>query len=208
MILAAALSCLIQQPAAPAKPDAQAKPELHAKSEAQAKSEPAPRLSVDQVRTAAQVIGLDFTDAELELMRKSVGEQIDSYAKMQTVALDNAVAPAFVFSPLLPGMKVRSPRFEPREIVLPDVLASSGIRRPANLEDLAFADIPTLAALLKSRQVTSVDLTKMYLGRLKRLDAKLHAVINYTEERALAQAAERDREIAEGKWRGLLHGLP
>ncbi|HEV8112380.1 MAG TPA: amidase [Planctomycetota bacterium] len=102
-------------------------------------------------------------------------------------------------------MKVASPSFQPKPIALPD---ASKLERPANLEDLAFADIPTLAALVKSRKITCLDLTKMYLARLKRLDAKLHMIVNLTEERALAQAAERDKELADGKWRGLLHGIP
>ncbi len=102
-------------------------------------------------------------------------------------------------------MKVAPPAFEPKPIALPDV---STFVRPSNLEVLAFSDIPTLAALVKARKISCVDLTKMYLARLKRLDAKLHMIVNLTEERALAQAAERDRELADGKWRGLLHGIP
>jgi Asp-tRNA(Asn)/Glu-tRNA(Gln) amidotransferase A subunit family amidase len=161
-----------------------------------------PRLSTEQIRIAGEVEGLDFTPAELELMRKSVGDQLDTYERLWKLPIDNSLAPALTFSPLLPGMRVSPPRFQPKSIPLPEVA------RPANLEDLAFADIPTLASLVKSRKVSSVELTRMYLARLKRLDAKLHMVIHLTEDRALAQAAERDRELAGGTWRGMLHGLP
>ena len=65
-----------------------------------------------------------------------------------------------------------------------------------------------LAELVKTQKVSSVALTKMYLARLKRYDPKLHFVITLTEERALKQAADADREIAAGKYRGPLHGIP
>ncbi len=65
-----------------------------------------------------------------------------------------------------------------------------------------------LAELVRTKKVKSVELTKMYLARLKRLDAKLHCVITLTEERALQQAITADVEIAAGKYRGPLHGIP
>src|ERR1043165_6423428 len=172
---------------------------------AEKKPEPPPRLSVEQIRAAGETIGLEFTPDQLAQMRKSVSEQIETYEHLWKLQLDNSVAPAFVFSALLPGMKVAPPSFQPKPIALPD---ASKLERPANLEDLAYADIPTLAALIKSRKISCLELTKMYLARIKRLDAKLHMIVNLTEERALAQATERDKELAEGKWRGLLHGIP
>jgi hypothetical protein len=102
-------------------------------------------------------------------------------------------------------MKIVPPTFAPKPIELSD---AAKVERPANLEDLAYADIPTLAALVKAKKVSCVELAKLSLDRLKKLDAKLHMVVNLTEERALAQAAERDHELAQGKWRGLLHGSP
>ena len=65
-----------------------------------------------------------------------------------------------------------------------------------------------LAELVKTRKVTSTELTKMYIARLKKLDPVLHCVITLTEERALKQAAAADAEIAAGKYRGPLHGIP
>ncbi|MFQ5876408.1 MAG: amidase [Acidobacteriota bacterium] len=93
------------------------------------------------------------------------------------------------------GMKPR-----PRETTPPPV--------PADLDDLAFLPVTRLAALIKSRRITSVELTRMYLDRLKRLDPQLKCVITLTEELALEQAARADREIASGKYRGPLHGIP
>ena len=167
--------------------------------------EPPPRFTGDQIRAAGEVAGIGFTPDELAQMQKRVAEQIEGYERLWKLSIDNSVPPAFVFSPLLPGMKIVPPPFQPKPIELPDAVK---IERPADLEDLAYADIPTLAALVKAKKVSCVDLAKTSLARLKRLDAKLHMVVNLTEERALAQAAELDRELAQGKWRGLLHGLP
>src|SRR5258706_9653514 len=169
------------------------------------KPEPPPRFSIEQVRAASEVVGLAFTPEQLGTLRKNASELLDGYERLWKLPLANSVSPAFLFPPLLPGMKVAPPAFEPKPIALPDV---STFVRPSNLEVLAFSDIPTLAALVKARKISCVDLTKMYLARLKRLDAKLHMIVNLTEERALAQAAERDRELADGKWRGLPHGIP
>jgi Asp-tRNA(Asn)/Glu-tRNA(Gln) amidotransferase A subunit family amidase len=76
------------------------------------------------------------------------------------------------------------------------------------LEPLAFVTVRELAELVRTRIITSTELTKMYLGRLKRLNSTLHCVITLTEERALAHAATADTEIAAGKYRGPLHGIP
>ena len=79
---------------------------------------------------------------------------------------------------------------------------------PKNLEDLAFATIPELADLVRTRKVSSLDLTQMYIARLRKYDPVLHFAITITEDRALAKAREADSEIADGKYRGPLHGLP
>jgi Asp-tRNA(Asn)/Glu-tRNA(Gln) amidotransferase A subunit family amidase len=167
--------------------------------------DPPPRFTVDQIHAAGEVAGLDFTKEQLAQMQKNVSEQIEGYERLWKHPLDNSIPPAFVFTPLLPGMKIVPPPFAPKPIDLPD---AAKVQRPANLEDLAYADIPTLAALVKARKVSCVELVQLSLERLTKLDDKLHMVVNLTEERALAQAAERDREIAQGKWRGMLHGIP
>jgi len=86
--------------------------------------------------------------------------------------------------------------------------ADKGGRVQVKADDLAFAPISELGRLLRTRQTTSLDLTRMYLDRLKRYDAKLHFVITLLEDRALAQARQADAEIAAGKCRGPLHGIP
>ncbi len=79
---------------------------------------------------------------------------------------------------------------------------------PAKPEDLAFLPVTRLARLMRDRRVKSVDLTRLYLERLRKLDPVLHAVISYTEERAMEEAERADRELDAGNWRGPLHGIP
>ncbi len=90
----------------------------------------------------------------------------------------------------------------------PDVRKLAASASVEGGEGLAFASVRELAELVKTRKVASVELTKMYLARLKRYDPRLHFVITLTEERALKQAADADREIAAGRYRGPLHGIP
>lgn len=155
-----------------------------------------------EVQVAAELIGLELDPAELELMTRGVLERIAQYRRLQEHHLDNAVFPALVFDPLLPGVERRARPIEPTAIALPQ------LRRPADLEELAFASIPELASLVRSREVSCVELADLALARLVRLDEKLHCVVALLEERALARAEGLDRELDEGRWRGLLHGIP
>ncbi len=135
-------------------------------------------------------------------MRSGVGDNLQSLQHLRDVPLDNGDPPATLFDPLLPGIEahIALPAGAPRTSTL--------ARRPAKLEDLAFADIDTLGALIHSRQVSCVELTTMFLARLHRLDATLHAVITFCDDRALAQASALDAELAAGHDRGPLHGIP
>jgi Asp-tRNA(Asn)/Glu-tRNA(Gln) amidotransferase A subunit family amidase len=76
------------------------------------------------------------------------------------------------------------------------------------IESLALASVVDLARLLKARRITSVDLTRMYLDRLKKFGPRLNCVVTLTEELAMRQAELADKEIAAGKYRGPLHGIP
>ena len=169
-------------------------------------TEPAAGPDLATIRAAGQAIGLDLTPPELELMRAGVADNLGSLQRLRAAPLDNADAPATSFGAWLPGMA-------PLHVTLPDGVPwpapdPAWLQRPARLEDLAFADIATLGALLRARAVSCVELTRMFLGRLHRLDATLHCVISFTDERALAQAARLDEELAAGRDRGPLHGIP
>ncbi|MEE8523422.1 MAG: amidase [Thermoanaerobaculia bacterium] len=159
-----------------------------------------PRVTAEMIAQASWVSGVDFTPEERELMLEGVGELVEAYAENRAVALDNGVSPAILFEPAArPADTSRAP------IGLTDAAAP---RRPDTDEDLAFAPVSRLAGLLRERQVSSVELTRFYLERLERYDPQLECVITLTRELALEQAEKADREIAAGRYRGPLHGVP
>ncbi len=158
---------------------------------------------IDQAATLAGVG--PFTEDQKKMMLYGLNGQRDGYDTIRALKIPNSVPPAYVFHPMpagaeLPAPAVAMPGFDDVVVPVPDA--------PANLEDLAFATIVELGALLRARKINSLALTKMYLARLKRYDPNLHFVISLTEERALAQAKAADAEIAAGKYRGPLHGIP
>lgn len=154
------------------------------------------------IKTAAELSGIDFTSEEIDLMKDDVEDNLKSYTSMRKYTLQNSTPPSLYFDPFPPGFKLEKEPYPALDLELPQ------IERPENLEDLAFATVPQLAALIKTRQVTSTELTQMYLARLKKYDPKLKCVITLTEELALKQAARADEEIAAGNYRGPLHGIP
>ena len=122
---------------------------------------------------------------------------------MRAVPLPNHVAPALAFNPapwLPPSKEGRGGTVEP--------IGHAAPKKPDAADDLAFLPVAALAALVRNRQVSSVELTKLYLERLKKYDPQLHCVVTLTEELALKQAEQADREIAAGRYRGPLHGIP
>jgi len=161
------------------------------------------KISTDMIQQAAWIAGMEFTDEERELMRKGVNDSLAELAALREVPLDNGVPPAFAFYPSPPQNNATE---HPPGRATPSETAA--IDRPASDDDLAFAPVSELAALLRTRRVSSVELTKLYLDRLRRYDATLQCVINYTESTALRLAESADREIAAGRYRGPLHGVP
>jgi len=154
------------------------------------------------IEAAEKIIGLEFTPAERDSMIDDVADNLESYVKIRGVAIDNSVPPALRFDPRPAGWTAPVKR---SSFVLgpPDRTAV-----PENPEDLAFYTVRDLGELLRKRKITSTDLTKLCLARLKEHGPKLECVITLTEERALRQARKADEEIAAGKYRGPLHGIP
>ena len=155
-----------------------------------------------RIAEAEKLVGLEFSEADRELMQKGLAEQLEDYQKIRSVSIANDVPPALRFDPVPTGMEI--PRGES------SLRMSEGKPEtvPADLEEAAFWPVTRLAPLVREGKIRSVDLTRMYLERLKKLDPRLLAVITFTEERALERAEQADREIAAGKYRGPLHGIP
>jgi Asp-tRNA(Asn)/Glu-tRNA(Gln) amidotransferase A subunit family amidase len=160
------------------------------------------KLTKEMLAEAERFIGLEFTDEERELMLDGINGQLEKYERIREVPLDNSVAPAIQFNPVVSGVQ---PGTKQKMIKLSKPRKK---QFPAYLEEVAFWTVTDLAGLIKSRNISSVELTKMYLNRLKKYDEKLKCVISLTEELAYEQARRADREIAAGRYRGPLHGIP
>lgn len=169
-----------------------------------------PKFGRDALKCAEQIDGLHFTDAEEDMALGPASRNLDSYEELRTLNVPLDTEPAITFRPSLPGKQPtgKSTRNAKLAIAKPPSSVVSGFSRTGNLEALAFEPVTVLAALIESRKVTSTDLTKMYLGRLTRYGDRLHCVVTLTEDLALAQAANADRELKAGRYRGPLHGVP
>ena len=155
-------------------------------------------FSDEQIAAAAQLAGLSFTAEECALMRAALAQQAADYAALREVALPNSVPPALRFQ--LPA---------PEGITAPTSNSPTlpAVAAPTN-DELPFASIATQAVLLRNRQISAVELADLYLARLERYDPALHCVITRTADIARAQAQRADAELAAGKDRGALHGIP
>jgi Asp-tRNA(Asn)/Glu-tRNA(Gln) amidotransferase A subunit family amidase len=159
-------------------------------------------VSKEMLQAAAGVAGLAFSEQQLDRMLDGVNQNLAYYKELRKVHLDNSVTPPFYFNPIVPGMKIDRTKRPLR------ASAPRSVTRPRNLEEAAFWPVTQLAELIRNKQASSVELTAMYLDRLKRYNPKLFCVVTLTEELAMQQAREADQEIAAGRYRGPLHGIP
>ncbi|HEY3745606.1 MAG TPA: amidase [Gemmatimonadaceae bacterium] len=160
-------------------------------------------ITVETIASAEEVAGVHFDSAERELMLDGLKQQEQRIEALHKVELSNSVIPAIIFDPVPPGKKI-APEQRRHAVRSKTKLVPPG----SEPEDLAFRPVTELSELVRRRRVTSVELTQMYLARLKRYDPVLHCVISLTEDRALQQAHAADTEIRRGKYRGPLHGIP
>src|SRR5207244_5187122 len=140
---------------------------------------------------------------QLELVRPGASRALDSYGVVRKMDVPLDTEPAIVFHPALPGFHIKRAPAKTK--------FKFGRNEPAQfktVEDLAFATVPQLAELIRAKKVSSVELTKMYLSRLKRYGPKLLCVVTLTEDLAMKQAQDADNEFKRGKYRGPLHGIP
>lgn len=166
--------------------------------------QPRATLTREMIRAAEQLAGLEFTDAERDLMLVNLENNLANYRNIRVVPLPNHVAPALRFSAQLPGRDGQTPR----PTASPDAVALPPVTRPRLDADLAFMTATELAVLLRARTVTPTELTRLYLARLERYDPTLRCVVTLTTDRALRAAAEADRRFAAGTPIGPLDGIP
>ena len=167
---------------------------------AQAQGKPA--VTKEMIDAAAKIAGVAIPEDYQKMMLESLNDHVDGFKEIFQLHIPNSVEPSLLFLPDTSHAKFDKQKLPMRMSAAP-VMAV-----PKNPDLLAFATVRELAELVRARRVSSTALTEMYLERLKRYDAKLKFVVTLTEERALNRAKEADREIASGKYRGPLHGLP
>jgi Asp-tRNA(Asn)/Glu-tRNA(Gln) amidotransferase A subunit family amidase len=163
------------------------------------------KFGKDVLKCAEQIDGLSFTDAEEELAVGGAGRNLDSYEELRKLTVPLDTEPAITFRPYLPGKRPAGHSTRHAKLITG---RPSRVQVTASLEDLAFAPVTTLASLIRTRRVSSTELTAMYLDRLKRYGDQLHCVVTITEDLAREQAAAADKEIRAGRYRGPLHGIP
>jgi Asp-tRNA(Asn)/Glu-tRNA(Gln) amidotransferase A subunit family amidase len=161
-----------------------------------------PAIDPEQIAAAEAILGISFTEEERAMMAPGLEAKVARYDRRRAgAALGNERAPLTTFDPWLGAGAPQG-----------DYQAYAALPDPGPLpesdEDIAFAPVWKLAIWVRSTQLSSERLTSIYLDRIERYDGKLFACITVLKEPALAEARERDGELAKGKWRGLLHGIP
>src|SRR6266536_1807348 len=165
---------------------------------------PAPmRITKDMMHDAEKLIGIELTDKQEDMALPGVNRALDNYEVVRKIDVPLDTEPAIVFHPALPGLHIKRAATRTK--------FKFGRNEPAqfkSVEELAFATVPQLAELIRTKKVSSLELTKMYLARLKRYGPKLLCVVTLTEDLAMKQAQDADNDLKRGKYRGPLHGIP
>jgi Asp-tRNA(Asn)/Glu-tRNA(Gln) amidotransferase A subunit family amidase len=160
-------------------------------------------VTPEMIQQAEWIAGISLSESDRKALVGGLTQALRDFEAMRKVKLPNHVPPALAFQPapwLPPAERHSRTPVEP--------ISQAAPKRPGSAEDLAFLPVTALSALVRTRQVSSLELTKLYLERLKKYDPVLHCVVTLTEELALKQAEHADREIAAGRYRGPLHGIP
>ena len=160
------------------------------------------KLTRADVHTAAKLMDLQFTDAEIDSLLPDLEDALEDYQSIREADIPNGLSPAITFNPLPAGFQIPTEQ-KPIKWSKPKI-----VNMPDNKENLAFFTIAELGYLLRTKQTTSVELTRFFLGRLKKYDPQLHFVITLTEELALEQAHRADSLFARGVILGPLQGIP
>ena len=159
-------------------------------------------IHIDDVQHAQKIISMNFTPSETDSILPLLSDQLKNIENMRKVELPNSVPPAYNFNPIPIGKtfsKIQKP-FKSSDY--------SKAIMPADINQLAYYSTGQLAFLIHTKKITSVKLTEFFMQRLKKYSPQLHCVITFTDSLAMQQARNADKEIAAGKYRGMLHGIP
>lgn len=159
-------------------------------------------ITAADVKGAANINGLEFAQPEIDSMLGGLEDLRKAYTDNRAQSIPNGLSPAFYFNPVPAGYKF------PQMNTAGGFSSAGNIKKPENINDLAYYSVLQLSKLISTNQITSEELTKFYIERLKKYDPKLKCVITLTEELALEQARKADQEIKSGNYKGMLHGIP
>ncbi|HVX13296.1 MAG TPA: amidase [Pirellulales bacterium] len=158
------------------------------------------------ISDAEWVAGIKLTDPQREAVVNALQWAREDLDHIRAVEFDNSLLPALRFVPFASPAALPDPRGY--QVKAAPVLASQPRSRRDSDEDLAFSSIRQLGQLLRERQISSVELTKFYLERLRRYDPLLKCVVTYMDDLALKRAERADQELRAKNDRGPLHGIP
>ncbi len=159
-------------------------------------------IVLSDISHAQKTIGLNFKTAEQDSMLEGLNDRLKAYKAIREYPLTNNIPPSLIFNPIPPDYYIN----RDNRPILWDIPGNTEL--PADRNRLAFYSILELASLLKHRKITSTELTRFFIDRLKKYGDTLKCVISITEKRALEQAAKADMEISNGNYKGPLHGIP
>ncbi|HSK13281.1 MAG TPA: amidase [Phnomibacter sp.] len=165
-------------------------------------------LSRSDIHAAARLFDLKFTDREVDSMFAGTVRNLNTMRRMHQHSLPNDVPFSLWQLPVAPGTGIYGGKKNEASSLLTSWQLPKSARMPANRNELAFFTIPQLAALIRNKQISSVELTRFFIDRLKRYSDTLECLISLTEDIALQQARTADSLLAGGKYLGLLHGIP
>ena len=165
-----------------------------------------PPVTTQTFAEAEKLMQVTMTPAErqqaADTWRTSLAQYLERRTGPRKVAIKDTEPPATLWNPMLPGI----PALPIRDQFVRSKLTS--VPFPSSDDDIAFAPVTQLSRWIESRKLTAERLTNIYLKRIERFDSKLRAIITLTKDQALARAKQADAEIAAGKYRGPLHGIP
>ncbi len=160
------------------------------------------QVTAEMIQQAEWIAGIELAEEDRKAVARSLQSTLDRIAEMRKVEIGYDVPPALHFHV---APTARHDALAGRgQVLTRDVV----VTKPKADDDLAFLSVTELAELVRSKQVSSVELTKLYLDRLQRFDSALKCVVTFTEELAMKQARQADAEIARGSYLGPLHGIP
>lgn len=152
--------------------------------------------------SSAKLMDLQFSAPEIDSLFNDVLDNIANYKAMHALTLNNSTPLSLWHTAILPGMKFN----KVQKPIIWD--AAVNVKLPANKNELAFYTLDQLAYLIQNKKISSLDLTKFFIERIKKYGDTLQCVISLQEDLAIAAAKKADAEIAAGKYRGQLHGIP